>query len=305
MKKMLSILLSVTLIMPLLGCTIDMSIFEKKIPYGVWQSDEPYILLDINYKTSDQVYWYGEYEKDGDVIDIIILFETGMQINIRDAIDVADTNKVYFVGEFSAVKDELKFRLTPYFAEKYGYKTITFKKIEDYKPPNDDEEQAQTSKWTKITEFIYNDFESIVIDGAYSCIYDYTVGIDVNPDRFKLIEVIPRRNSPSIGLIFVVKADNYDFLEKIAGLSSKQEDFRSHNHTLPVGEKHAYIRFINGVEKKLTWREEFGSISGEGEFLTIYNTTDIYNDFYFIWVYQELAIREDGVIPKLEWHVER
>lgn len=100
------------------------------LPYGVWKSEAPYILLDITYE--DEIY-HGEYEKDGEIIDITFQFMVS-----HKAFDIFDSNtkidNPYFAGSYTYTKDKLVYKLYPRWAEEHGIKEITFTKIQDYEP---------------------------------------------------------------------------------------------------------------------------------------------------------------------------
>lgn len=79
-KQVLTMTLMISL-MFLSGCVSA----AGELPYGVWESEEPHILLDIPYDSDG---WYhGKYEKDGEMVDIVIGFAVSHKsLEIYDAI---------------------------------------------------------------------------------------------------------------------------------------------------------------------------------------------------------------------------
>ena len=135
-KKHIWVIMWMTMFLMLLfGCST-----AGVLPYGVWESEEPYILLDIEYDPDDM--HRGKYDKNGEVIDVILLFRAaykGLELFDLSANEGESfsSDDPYFAGDYTYTKDKLTYTLYPYWQEKQGYKTITFTKIKDYEiPPN-------------------------------------------------------------------------------------------------------------------------------------------------------------------------
>jgi membrane peptidoglycan carboxypeptidase len=113
-----------------------------EIPYGVWQSNEPYILLDIQYPVGASS---GKYERDGLIIDTRLEFTIkGRSLGIRPTEDqrreLWETERIssYLAGTFTFTEDKLVYKLSKHFRDQYGIRSITFTKIQDYDPPEED-----------------------------------------------------------------------------------------------------------------------------------------------------------------------
>jgi len=125
--------MEVMLTMVLSGCVSTLG----ELPYGVWESEEPYIQLNVKY--GEDRPFRGKYERDGEIIDMVFWFMVSHKaIDIYDPI-VMEQNPIslsedncYFYGTYTYTKDKLKYKLSLYFADLYGYKTITFIKIPEY-----------------------------------------------------------------------------------------------------------------------------------------------------------------------------
>ena len=102
-----------------------------ELPYGIWQSENPYIVLHVTQEGD----WRGEYEQEGKTIDVSLEFAIGYKGMGMVNPDNRKENEIYeYYGTYTFNKNKLTYKLTPYFVKRYGFKTITFKKIEDYKP---------------------------------------------------------------------------------------------------------------------------------------------------------------------------
>ena len=122
-----------TLLMLLSGCVSTLGV----LPYGVWQSEEPYILLDIPYEGTGM--YTGKCEKGGEIIDIVFGIPVSHKgITIFDAIALESnefsSKNMYYAGTYTYTEDKLVYKLSPYFQEIHGIKKITFTKIQDYEP---------------------------------------------------------------------------------------------------------------------------------------------------------------------------
>jgi hypothetical protein len=115
-----------------------------KLPYGAWQSDNPYIILhvihDVYNNPDNPVGLYcGQYEKDGQIIDIFFRFNSGYKgMAIYDPSDFREGrlygDNPYFSGTYNYAKDKLVYKLKPHWKEEHGIKEIIFTKIQDYEP---------------------------------------------------------------------------------------------------------------------------------------------------------------------------
>jgi hypothetical protein len=106
------------------------------VPIGLWQSDDPSITLDI---TNEERGHYGTYVKDGEEIEIYIVFgHVSNLLSIYDAITQDENFKgpyddyEYFVGTWKNEGDILNFYLKQTWQEMHGIKEIVFTKIADY-----------------------------------------------------------------------------------------------------------------------------------------------------------------------------
>lgn len=133
-KKMMC--LSGFLIFQLLitSCAVDFP--SPPPPYGVWESEEPKIVLDIN---PDTAYLYGgEYTHDGITSDLIIQFHNdgrGFDILDSQALQgdtVIGLDYTYFVGKFTIWNNTMTYTLFDNYAEKTGYEKIKFRLVEEY-----------------------------------------------------------------------------------------------------------------------------------------------------------------------------
>ena len=128
-----------------LGCWVNTL---GALPYGVWQSEDPYIILDVTFEITENDYGWGvrngKYEKDGEIIEIVFSFfvsHKGIVIYDAGAMSLGElsSNTSYFSGDYTYTKNRLTYKLTPYFKEETGYNKITFTKIQDYDPPETSE----------------------------------------------------------------------------------------------------------------------------------------------------------------------
>ena len=290
------------------GCGFNFA-YKKEVPYGVWLSEEPYLMLDLDYRYLGGKY-PGEYIKDGEVIDAIIRFNTDMTINIYDAIDISDYRNIDFVGNFTVNKDTLVFKLNSIFAERYGYEKITLKKTKSYEPPTEDEtdyiELIPGPQRVDINEFMYEDFDAIVLDEPYSFLYNTAIVNNDVTTKFKLIEAgFPRDNS-FVNLFFVVEGSYSDFLTAFTKADLNRESYMSHNgRVCPMNNKYAEIHYIQRYISPINSDDEFGTLTSYlGDPNVVYTLSRSYNDFYIIWVYFDLNISDDEELPELVWSYE-
>jgi len=135
MKKKLILFITATALMVLSsGCYGAVST-RGELPYGVWESEEPYIMIDIPYNHEGR--YTGKYEKNGEIVDIVVMFEVSHKgIEIHDAIVNVDNvfaeDTWYFAGTYTYTKNKLVYKLPPHFAEMHGFSKITFKKTAGY-----------------------------------------------------------------------------------------------------------------------------------------------------------------------------
>ena len=107
-----------------------------EIPYGVWKSEEPNITLYFD----PEVYreFSGVYVKDGESINIIIIFATSAKaFSIYDeSLFYSGKNRtsadVYYYGYYRVRGNKLRYNLVPHWQERTGIKTIVFEKVSDY-----------------------------------------------------------------------------------------------------------------------------------------------------------------------------
>jgi hypothetical protein len=114
----------------LFGCST-----RGELPYGIWESSDPYIVLDVA-KTASSMY-SGTYEKDGEIINIVFGFNAGFKgLSIFDSSALTGNelqgDSPYFAGTYSYSTNELIYTLNPYWEEIHGFQTIKFKKTQDY-----------------------------------------------------------------------------------------------------------------------------------------------------------------------------
>ena len=139
-KYLFGIILALLLVQ-MSGCVST----RGELPYGVWQSEEPYILLDVVLDVYNNLdvngnpigMYMGQYKKDDETIDIVFGFNSGYKgmsiFDINDRKEEGlDGDNPYFYGTYKFSDDKLSYKLSPYYAEIYGYKKIVFTKIQDY-----------------------------------------------------------------------------------------------------------------------------------------------------------------------------
>jgi len=112
----------------------------KSVPYGIWQSESPDIVMDLepNYEHPGvPKLYYGTYNLENTEISIVIEFGND-NIHIHNISDYdAESNAMrsnaeYFIGTFKVKKNKLYYSLSEYYQKIYGYKQIVFTKIQDY-----------------------------------------------------------------------------------------------------------------------------------------------------------------------------
>ena len=113
------------------------------IPYGVWKSEKPDIILYLAPETelfADEAipgkYYPGTYIKNGENRNAIIGFGYSKEFIIYDE-EVFLTEKrisenMLYVGNYRVKGNKLRYNLVPHWKEQTGIKTIVFEKVSDY-----------------------------------------------------------------------------------------------------------------------------------------------------------------------------
>ena len=109
------------------------------MPYGVWQSDDPNIVLiiDPNYAELEKPPWSivypGIYVKDGEEIDIIAVVDNtrgrgGILIFDASLDRFDDFSSAFFVGEYRVRGERLHYTFNQHWREATGVDEIIFVK---------------------------------------------------------------------------------------------------------------------------------------------------------------------------------
>lgn len=106
--------------------------------YGVWESDDPKIVMDITPEVEgfDRVVYTQE---NGDVIELSALFDYGNNLQIGKSHEDAPTD-IYFLGFYKIKGDKLTLTLTNQEFAKTEYKEIIFVKTKEYEVESQEEE---------------------------------------------------------------------------------------------------------------------------------------------------------------------
>ena len=115
------------------------------LPYGKWESIEPYIFMDIN---PNDKYFYGTYQQNDEIIEVWITFQAyWKQFDIYKVSDTSKINEPDFyelalLNGFYRIKNgKIYYRIKPHWQEKSGVKhTIVFELIEEYEVPDKENE---------------------------------------------------------------------------------------------------------------------------------------------------------------------
>jgi hypothetical protein len=138
--RYISLIILVSFLTLQYGCGVST---RGELPYGMWQSEEPYILLDI-VRDNPILTYSGKHERDGEIVDILISFAVSHKaFNIYlfdNQKEVGDLQREiwYFYGDYKFKEDGLIYTLSSRFREEHGIRSITFTKIQDYDPLEED-----------------------------------------------------------------------------------------------------------------------------------------------------------------------
>ena len=130
MKK--SVLFIFVVLLCLSACAIP-----YKIPYGIWVSDDPKLMLNI---TGEPGSYSGIYEADGEEIMTSIFFGHDKVFVIKvppvsNSI-YTDLNSYAFGGKFKIERDTIYYTLVNPWKEETGYDVIVFRRIGDVPEPS-------------------------------------------------------------------------------------------------------------------------------------------------------------------------
>ena len=149
MKKLI-ILLFLALLLTFSACSA-----WTPVPYGVWQSEYPNITLIVDREYATVLYrnrvdegsdgneirriihnedvFHGTYEKDGEIVDIVIdFFVPNGMFGIQNAsIDTPVMSQdTYFSGSYGLRGNRLYLHLSPGTQERTGFRRIVFELVE-------------------------------------------------------------------------------------------------------------------------------------------------------------------------------
>jgi len=137
MKKAFMLLVMFFIVLMLFSCTRDIP--EFKPPIGLWLSETPYIVIDI--QSEERGYHYGTYNDGEEDIEIYVLFGFTNNFHIRDNVKWEKYNEEhnlnerdkyeYFSGWFEVRGDKMYYTLNPKWQEMHGFKKIVFTKVVD------------------------------------------------------------------------------------------------------------------------------------------------------------------------------
>jgi len=127
MKKHLFILIGLLII--LTSCT---AAYHITVPVGQWQSD--FASLTFEKKNEDEGYTYGTYVKDGEVVDVFIVFShINNLFSIRDMEDMHENGTgnqyEYFCGRYTVTDDKMYCTLLPHWETMHDVKEIVFTRV--------------------------------------------------------------------------------------------------------------------------------------------------------------------------------
>lgn len=117
----------------LTSCSIP---YEK--PYGKWQSEDTFLVLDINPNVIGP--FSGTYKKEMEEINIAIYFAYEKSFVIHNVTEESEEDdRVLFNGYFKVKDEKLYYTLKPHWQELTGItEPIVFEKIEEYEIPSED-----------------------------------------------------------------------------------------------------------------------------------------------------------------------
>jgi len=129
-KAKISILILTLFMLAFTACGVTT---YQAMPYGVWQSAEPNIVLIINPNRAAS----GTYIRDGEQIDIFAIVDTargrgGIWV-FNTSVDDPGNNRdaAYFRGDYRVRRGRLYLTFTPYWQERTGYERIVFEKVRE------------------------------------------------------------------------------------------------------------------------------------------------------------------------------
>ena len=106
------------------------------IPYGVWKSDDPDMILYITTTSEETGMYHGEYVLDGQTVNFEFVIDPshGGIMDIFYSDGAAHDDAFIFRGHVQTQGDRMVY--TPYstYQEKTGYTRIIFNKVADYDP---------------------------------------------------------------------------------------------------------------------------------------------------------------------------
>jgi len=107
---------------------------QGPLPYGVWQSENPNIILNINPELKSETYndFPGTYESEGVETDLVVVFATahkGFAIHLEY---FGRYDEAFLTGTYKIRGNKLRYSVLPFWQERTGIKTIVFEKVSDY-----------------------------------------------------------------------------------------------------------------------------------------------------------------------------
>ena len=139
MKKSLSGVFIILLLFLLTACRPE----PVEPPYGVWKSENPYVILYINenqyifHQSGTAWRHLGIYNKFGEELKVFPRFPVGNSFDIVYNLGlrgVGLSSTTLASGSWRMVNDQLHFNLTRQFQEHLGIRRIVFNRIADYDP---------------------------------------------------------------------------------------------------------------------------------------------------------------------------
>lgn len=129
------------------GCLIYRACFPAdKLRYGVWRSENPDLVMDIN----PEVEGFGRViytQENGDVIELSAIFDYGNNLEIGKEHEGSFTGTyytdTYFFGPYKIKGDKLTLTLTNQEFAKTDYMEIVFTKTKEYKVESQEEKDQQ------------------------------------------------------------------------------------------------------------------------------------------------------------------
>jgi hypothetical protein len=151
MKKILTILASIMFVVALSSCVPDAH-RDLELPFGVWMSVEPTIILYIEreyqhpLQNGEGQTFLGIYTTEHEEIKIFTMlniFSGFLTLQRTDSWDVehggiSGEGRI-FVGGFEVIDDKIYYRLNDVTREETGYNAITFHRLGNYESINPDD----------------------------------------------------------------------------------------------------------------------------------------------------------------------